>query len=186
MRSNAARDSRTFSEARAVTPFTQCVATLSATVPFVAPDAIERQRGAPLRLRLGANESAFGISPRADRAMRSAIERIAWYADPESFDLRSALAVLHGVPMENIVVGAGIDDLLGLVVLTFIDPGRSVVGSLGSYPTFGYHVSGYGGTFHHVPYRDDGHNDLEGLVARAHRVNATIVYLANPDNPTGT
>jgi len=155
-------------------------------VPFVAPDAIERQRGSPLRLRLGANESAFGTSPRAQRAMRSAVERVAWYADPESFDLRVRLAAFHGAAMGNIVVGAGIDDLLGLVVRAFVAPGRNVVASFGSYPTFAYHVSGYGAALHHVPYRDDGFNDLERLAALAHRVGATLVYLANPDNPTGT
>jgi histidinol-phosphate aminotransferase len=165
---------------------TPLVAALPATVPFVAPDAIERERGAPLRLRLGANESAFGVSPRAASAMRDALARIAWYADPESFDLRSSLAAMHGVPMANIVVGAGVDDLLGLVVRAFVAPGRNVVASLGSYPTFSYHVAGYGGALHHVPYRNDGTNDLEALAALARHTGATLVYLANPDNPTGT
>lgn len=175
-----------FVHAAAAAPFTPGVAALPATVPFVAPDALERRRGAPLRVRLGANESAFGVSPDADRAMRAALERISWYADPESFELRSALASLHGVPMQSLVVGAGIDDLLGLVVRAFVEPGRHVVSSHGSYPTFAYHVSGYGGTLHHVPYRHDGTNDLEGLAALAQRVGATLIYLSNPDNPTGT
>jgi histidinol-phosphate aminotransferase len=173
-------------KSRATAALTPCVAALPSMVPFVAPDAIERERGAPLRLRLGANESAFGISPHADRAMRDAVEHIAWYADPESFDLRAALAAFHGVPMGSLVVGAGIDDLLGLVVRAFVAPGRHVVASLGSYPTFAYHVAGHGGTLHHVPYRTDGTNDLEALAALAGRVGATLVYLANPDNPTGT
>src|ERR1019366_10184834 len=111
---------------------------------------------------LGANESAFGVSPDADRAMRAALERISWYADPESFELRSALAALHGVPMQSLVVGAGIDDLLGLVVRAFVEPGRHVVASHGSYPTFGYHVSGYGGALPHVPYPPHGANNPEG------------------------
>jgi histidinol-phosphate aminotransferase len=184
-RRNSTESSGTAPESSGAT-LTPGVAALPSTVPFVAPDAIERGRGSPLRLRLGANESAFGTSPHAQRAMRAAVERVAWYADPESFDLRARLAALHGVPMGNIVVGAGVDDLLGLVVRAFVAPGRNVVASYGSYPTFAYHVSGYGGALHHVPYQGDGFNDLEGLAALAHRVGATLVYLANPDNPTGT
>lgn len=167
-------------------PLTPLLARLPATVPFVAPDAMVRARGRPFDLRLGANESAFGACPRAADAMREAVSRIALYADPENYDLRRALATLHGVPMECIVVGAGIDDLLGLVVRSFVDESRCVVASLGSYPTFAYHVAGYGGTTASVPYRQDGRNDLEKLAARAHETKATLAYLANPDNPTGT
>jgi histidinol-phosphate aminotransferase len=165
--------------------FTALVESLPATIPFVAPDALERSSGRPIRLRLGANESAFGVSPLARRAMLEAIERIAWYADPENFYLRRKLAEVYRVQMENLVVGSGIDDLLGLVVRTFVDPGSPVVTSLGSYPTFNYHVAGYGGVLHRVPYRND-HNDLEALAEAARKLNARLVYLANPDNPTGT
>jgi histidinol-phosphate aminotransferase len=59
------------------------------------------------------------------------------------------------------------------------------VTSLGGYPTFNYHVLGYGGRLERVPYRDD-HNDLEGLAAAAHSTGAKLVYLANPDNPSGS
>lgn len=167
-------------------PLTPLVARLPAVVPFVAPDAIVRARGRPLALRLGANESAFGASPRAVAAMGDALSRIAWYADPESYDLRRALARIHAVPMECIVVGAGIDDLLGLIVRSFVDETRRVVASRGSYPTFAYHVAGYGGTMSWAPYRHDGRNDLEALAALAHENRAVLAYLANPDNPTGT
>ncbi|MBZ5521001.1 MAG: aminotransferase class I/II-fold pyridoxal phosphate-dependent enzyme [Acidobacteriia bacterium] len=165
--------------------FTRLVASLPATVPFVAPEALERKSGRPIRLRLGANESVFGIAPRARQAMIEAAGRIAWYADPENFLLREKLAQLHHVRMENLVVGSGIDDLLGLVVRTFVEPGMPVVTSLGAYPTLNYHVAGYGGEIHHVPYRNN-HNDLEALADTARRVDARLVYLANPDNPSGT
>jgi histidinol-phosphate aminotransferase len=154
-------------------------------VPFVAPDALERKSGRPLRLRLGANESPFGVSPRALQAMAEATRRISWYADPESLLLREKLARLHRVRIENLSIGSGIDDLLGLVVRVFVEQGTAVVTSLGGYPTFDYHVAGYGGKIHHVPYRND-HNDLEALAGTARRVGARLVYLANPDNPTGT
>jgi histidinol-phosphate aminotransferase len=166
-------------------PFTQLVQALPATVPFVGPKTLERHSRRLFRLRLGANESAFGVSPLARRAIEEGLERIAWYGDPESYELRSKLANSHAVGMENLVVGSGIDDLLGLIVRAFVTQGDIAVTSLGAYPTFNYHVSGYGGELQRVPYRA-GYNDLQALGDAASRVNARLVYLANPDNPTGT
>ncbi|MGB8957066.1 MAG: aminotransferase class I/II-fold pyridoxal phosphate-dependent enzyme [Tumebacillaceae bacterium] len=166
-------------------PFTALVRELPATVPFLAPDALQRSSGRALHLRLGANESPFGVSPSAREAMLSAMERAAWYADPESYELRTELARVHVIGIGHLVIGSGIDDLLGLVVRTYVERGDRVVTSLGAYPTFSYHVAGYGGELHRVPYRD-GCNDLQALAETAHRVGAKMVYLANPDNPTGT
>ncbi len=166
-------------------PLTPLVAGLPATVPFVAPEALQRQSGQAFRLRLGANESNFGPSPRASDAMREAVGRVNLYSDPESYELRSALAAHHGVSPHEMVFGSGIDDLLGLVVRTYLSPGETAVTSLGAYPTFNYHVSGYGGRLERVPYCDD-RNDLEALAAAAHQHHARLVYLANPDNPTGS
>ncbi|HEY7347865.1 MAG TPA: pyridoxal phosphate-dependent aminotransferase [Ktedonobacterales bacterium] len=166
-------------------PFTRLVAELPATVPFVAPEALERQSGRPIKLRLGANESTFGPSPRAREAMRAAADQVAWYGDPESYVLREALARHHRVSMDQIVVGSGIDDLLGLIVRAFLEHGEVAVTSLGAYPTFNYHVAGYGGSLERVPYRNNT-NDLQALAAAASRVKARLVYLANPDNPTGS
>ena len=122
-------------------PFTSIVQNLPSTVPFVAPEAIERRMGHPFKLRLGANESAFGISPLARQAMREAVDRLAWYNDPESYELRSELARIHNVTMDHIIVGSGIDDLLGLVAHTFIGVGDIAVTSLGAYPTFNYFIA---------------------------------------------
>src|SRR5262249_2496414 len=166
-------------------PVTRLVASLPATVPFVAPEAMERRRGRPFLLRLGANESTFGPSPRAKEAMRAPAELIANYADPESYELRAALATHQRVAMEQVVVGSGIDDLLGLVVRGFLDRGEVAVTSLGAYPTFNYHVAGYGGRLERIPYRDD-RNDLETLADTARTTGARLVYLANPDNPSGS
>jgi histidinol-phosphate aminotransferase len=83
------------------------------------------------------------------------------------------------------VVGAGIDDLLGLVVRAFVDPGDAVVMSKGAYPTFAFHVNGFGGRLVTPPYRDF-RNDLEALADAARAEQARLVFLANPDNPTGS
>ncbi|TNF21631.1 MAG: pyridoxal phosphate-dependent aminotransferase [Rhodobacteraceae bacterium] len=165
--------------------FTAIVDALPPTVPFIGPEKMERDRGAPFVARLGANESVFGPSPRAIEAMQAAAGEIWKYGDSTSHDLRHALAADLGIGPENIVIGAGIDGLLNSTVRLMVGPGDQVVTSDGAYPTFNYHVAGYGGTLHKVPYRAD-HEDPEALLAKAHEVGAKLVYLANPDNPMGT
>lgn len=166
--------------------FTPLVESLPSTIPFVAPEAIERQLGVRFTARLGANESAFGISTRAAEALFGALQKIPHYGDPENRQLREALAEKHQVGVNNISVGAGIDDLLGLTVRVFLDNTRVAVASLGSYGVFHYHVAGYGGNCRTLPYQSGGYNDLDGLAALACEAGASLVYLSNPDNPAGT
>jgi histidinol-phosphate aminotransferase len=158
---------------------------LPAAVPFVGPESLERNNGRRFEVRLGANESAFGVSPKAAAAMAEEIGRVSWYADPENFDLREALASEHGVAMEEISVGAGIDCLLGCIVRMTVEAGDPVVTSLGAYPTFNYHVAGFGASLVTVPYRED-REDPEALAAKVRETGAPLVYFANPDNPMGT
>ena len=162
---------------------TPLAAGLPATVPFVGPEAQERAAGRAFDARLGANESVFGPSPKAVAAM--AAEAHWKYGDPESHDLRTALAAHHGTTADHVIVGEGIDGLLGYLVRLFVGPGDAVVTSDGAYPTFNYHVAGFGGMLHKVPYRAD-HEDPAALFRKAQEVDAKLVYLANPDNPMGS
>jgi histidinol-phosphate aminotransferase len=141
--------------------------------------------GQPFVARLGANESVFGPSPGAVAAMAEAAAGVWRYGDPELFDLKAALAAHHGVRPENVTVGEVIDGLLGNLVRLLVAPGTAVVTSAGAYPTFNYHVAGFGGTLLTVPYRDDA-EDPEALLLAARKAGAPLVYLANPDNPMGS
>lgn len=165
--------------------YTSIVQNLPAIVPFVPVEALERNTGKVIHTRIGANESSFGVSPLAKQAMEEALTRISWYGDSESYDLRKELADQFRIGMDEIVIGSGIDELLGVIVRAFLEPGEVAVTSLGAYPTFHYHVSGFGGRIETVPYRDY-QNDLQALAEKAWETKAKIVYLANPDNPTGT
>jgi len=164
---------------------TPLAASLPATVPFVGPEAQERTMGQTFKARLGANESVFGPAPSAIKAMKAAVKDCWMYGDPESHDLRNALAEYHDVPAENIVVGAGIDGLLDSIVRLTITSGDHVVTSAGAYPTFNYHVTGYGGTINCVSYTAD-HEDPDRLIAKVRETGAKLVYMSNPDNPMGT
>ena len=158
---------------------------LPATVPFVGPETQERARGRAFAARLGANENTFGPSPHAIAAMADAARDVWMYGDPENFELRTALAVHHQIDADNIMVGEGIDGLLGYLARLLVGPGDVVVTSQGAYPTFNYHVAGFGGRIETVPYKDD-HEDPDALIAKATETGAKLVYLANPDNPMGT
>ncbi len=165
--------------------FTPIATALSASVPFIGPEAHERSRGRRFTARLGANESVFGPSPAAVAAIAAAAEEAWMYGDPEVHELRAALARHHGIPAENIVVGEGIDGLLGLLVRLIVAPGDPVATSDGAYPTFNFHVAGFGGVVHKVPYAGD-HEDPQALIDRARETSAKLIYLANPDNPMGS
>ncbi len=167
---------------RFLTPLAEA---LPATVPFTGPETLERRRGQPFRARLGANESLFGPSPAAIQAMQAAAAEAWKYGDPENHDLKGALAANHRVAPENLAIGPGIDGLLGLICRLTLTPGTPVVTSLGAYPTFNFHVTGYGGTLTRVPYKGD-HEDPEALLNAARQTGARLLYLANPDNPMGS
>lgn len=152
-------------------------------VPFVAPEALEARLGVKFRLRMGANESAFGPSPRAVEAMRAV--PVAHYGDPQSLALREALGARYEIEIDRITVGVGIDELLILLCRAFVDPGDHVVTSFGSYPTFEFAAMGAGGELLRVPYREDAPH-LEALAEAARTHRAKVVYLANPDNPSAS
>ena len=117
--------------------------------------------------------------------MEQAARDVWMYGDPESHDLKQALARQHRISADSIVVGEGIDGLLGYLVRLLIGADDPVVTSDGAYPTFNFHVTGFGGILHKVPYKGD-HEDPVALAARARATDAKLIYFANPDNPMGS
>jgi len=166
--------------------FTPVVSALPSIVPFVAPEEIERSRGKAFDVRLGANELTYGPSPRAIEAMSRAASSVWMYGDPKSHELRMALADYHRVQPLNIVVGEGVDGLLSYTAHLLIGPGDALVTTQGTYPTLNYFVAGRGGVLHTVPYGSDDRQNLDALLAKAWEVDAKVLYVVNPDNPSGT
>ena len=164
---------------------TAVVGALPVTVPFVGPEAQQRASGRIFRARIGANESSFGPSPRVVARMKEIAGDMWMYCDPDNYDLKQAAAAHHGVSASNIVVGEGIDGLLGLLAHMYVEPGMPVVTSLGAYPTFNFHIAAVGGRLVEVAYEND-RESLDGLLAAVRRENAPLVYLSNPDNPMGS
>ena len=165
--------------------FTPLVTSLPSSVPFVGPEALERRSGNVIQARIGANESVFGPAPSVIKAMQDHAAEAWMYGDPENHDLKQALAAHLGVGPENICVGEGIDGLFGYALRLFVEPGISVATSLGAYPTFNFHVAGFGGRLVTTPYVED-REDPASLLKLVKAEKARVVYLANPDNPMGT
>ena len=164
---------------------TEVVANIPASTPFVGPETLERQMGQRFELRLGANESLFGPSPLAVEAMKLAAEQGQFYGDPEGWELRSEIARRNGCSIENVVLASGIDELLMLFSRAFLALGDVAVTTRGSYPTFEYAVRSVGGRLVHAEYREC-RPDLASISNLAGRDLAKIVYVANPDNPSGS
>ena len=165
--------------------YTKIVEKLPSSVPFVGPEAQERNLKQLFKARIGANESVFGPSLKATLAMQNEIIKTWKYGDPENFELKHALAKKHMVEPENIVVGEGIDGILGYLVRLLIEKGDNVVTTDGAYPTFNYHVEGFGGQLHKIPFKNDT-EDLENLLKKVKETSAKILYVSNPNNPMGT
>ncbi|MCU0803103.1 MAG: pyridoxal phosphate-dependent aminotransferase [Rhodobacteraceae bacterium] len=164
---------------------TPLVASLPATVPFTGPETLERRQGHAFVARLGANESGFGPSPHAIAAMQAAAAGAWMYGDPDMHDLRHAIAAHHRMTPAHVMIGEGIDGLLGTLARLTIAPGDPVVTSLGAYPTFAFHIAACGGVLTRVPYAHH-HEDPVALLAAAIQTRAKLLYLANPDNPMGS
>ena len=165
--------------------FTKIAYDLPETVPFVGPESQERENLFSFDARLGANESVFGPSKMVTEAIKVQADEVWQYGDPESFDLLQKLSEFYILPRDNFIIGEGIDGLLGNLVRLFIEPGDEVISSLGAYPTFKYHIDGFGGKMSFVPY-NNYFEDLDALLIAAKKNKAKILYLSNPDNPMGT
>jgi histidinol-phosphate aminotransferase len=135
-------------------------------------------------VKLASNENPLGPSPKALAAMRAALEDITRYPDGNGFDLKQALIARYGVSMGQIVLGNGSNDVLELVARTFLAPGVSAVYSKHAFAVYPLSVQSVGAIHIETPATNFGH-DLSAM-AGAIREDTRIVFVANPNNPTGT
>jgi len=133
-------------------------------------------------VKLASNENPLGISPRARAAVEAALADLARY--PDGFDLAKAIAGRLGVPMEAVVLGNGSNDVLEMVASAFLAPGRAAVFAQHAFAVYPLATQARGATSIVVPAKDYGH-DLPAMLA-AVTPETRVVFLANPNNPTGT
>lgn len=135
-------------------------------------------------VKLASNENPLGPSPRAMEAARHALFEANWYPDGGSKRLREVLADRYGVHPEEVFVGLGSSEIIDLASRVLLRPGLEGITSEGSFALFSIAIRASGGKLILTPLRDFGF-DLDAIAA-AVTPQTRIVYIANPNNPTGT
>ncbi|HSD99968.1 MAG TPA: aminotransferase class I/II-fold pyridoxal phosphate-dependent enzyme, partial [Burkholderiales bacterium] len=135
-------------------------------------------------VKLASNENPRGVSPLARRAIEAALPELARYPDGNGFELKQALGRRLGIPQERIVLGNGSNDVLEMAARAFLAPGLAAIYSQHAFAVYPLAVQAAGATGIEVPARDYGH-DLAAM-RRAVTPGTRLVFIANPNNPTGT
>jgi histidinol-phosphate aminotransferase len=135
-------------------------------------------------VKLASNENPRGIGPRTRAAIEGAIGEVARYPDGNGYALKQALSARHSVDAASIVLGNGSNDVLELAALAFLGPGRAAVMSQHAFAVYPLATQARGARSIVVPARDFGH-DLEAM-AKAIDEETYVIWIANPNNPTGT
>jgi histidinol-phosphate aminotransferase len=135
-------------------------------------------------VKLASNENPLGVSPRAMEAMRNALAEVARYPDGSGFELKAALSAHYRIEPSRIVLGNGSNDVLDLAARAFLSPSVSAVYSQHAFAVYPLATQSVGAKGIEVPAHAYGH-DLTAMGA-AVTENTRVVFIANPNNPTGT
>jgi len=147
-------------------------------------EEVEREYGISDSIKLASNENPLGPSPRAVAALAAALTDVHRYPDGSGFYLKEKLAAKLGVAADQIALGNGSNEILELLARSFLRPGDDAVMSEQAFVVYASVVQAAAGIPRAVPLKDFTH-DLEAL-AGAVRKSTRLVFLGNPNNPTGT
>ena len=160
------------------------IRSISPYLPGKPITQLAREMGLPVEhiVKLASNENPRGMSPKARAAIERALSGISLY--PDDYDLKKALSDHTGLGMDRLVLGNGSNDLIDLAARVFLAPGRSTVIAQHAFAIYQIASITAGAECIHVPAKDYGH-DLTAMRA-AIRPDTRLVWIANPNNPTGT
>ena len=147
-------------------------------------EELERELGIASSVKLASNENPLGPSPRAVRAMRAVLKDVNRYPDGGSFKLTAALSQKFDIPENSILLGNGSNELIEIIIRTFLRPGEEVISARGAFIVYVLITQAAGGTNVVVPMKNDTH-DLSAM-AKAVTDRTRLIFIANPNNPTGT
>jgi histidinol-phosphate aminotransferase len=164
--------------------FRPALASIVPYEPGKPAEEVQRELGLARIVKLASNEGPFGPFPAAREALARGIPELNRYPDGGFYRLRHALAARHGVAPENIVASAGADGLIGYLSLSLLNPGDEVVLGWPSFPSYVLGAVKLDARAVEVPLRDDRY-DL-GALLEAITERTKLVYVCNPNNPTGT
>ena len=146
---------------------------------------LERELGISGIVKLASNENPLGCSPLAVAAMHEAIKTIALYPDGNGFELKDALSKRCGIAHDRMILGNGSNDMLELAARAFLAVGDKAAYSAHAFAVYPLATQAVGATGISVPAINFGH-DLEAMLKVAVEQQAKLVFIANPNNPTGT
>ncbi len=167
-----------------IQPANKGIAAITPYQPGKPIDELKRELGIDNIIKLASNENPLGTSKHAIEAMQTALSDISRYPDGFGFELKQALSQTFGVGLAQLTLGNGSNDILELVARTFIAENQSAVYSQHAFAVYALAVQAVGGVGIEVPAKDYGH-DLPAMAA-AIRPDTRVVFIANPNNPTGT
>lgn len=147
-------------------------------------EEVEREYGIRGTAKLASNENPLGPSPKAIAALTARLDELSLYPDGDCFYLKGALANKLGVRQDQLIVGNGSNELIELAARTFMSPGDEAVVSEGTFVVYRLVLEAMGCAAKSVPLRSFAY-DLDAM-AKAITPATRCVFLANPNNPTGT
>jgi histidinol-phosphate aminotransferase len=147
---------------------------------------LERELGITGIIKLASNENPLGPSPASVAAIKEAIQNISLYPDGNGFELKEALVKRYAVEHANITLGNGSNDLLELAARAFLTPGDKVIYSAHAFAVYALATQAVGATGISVPATQGYGHDLPAMLKAAQKEKAKIIFIANPNNPTGT
>jgi histidinol-phosphate aminotransferase len=160
------------------------IRTLVPYAPGKPIEEVEREYGIANSIKLASNENPLGPSPMAMRVIREKLADLHLYPDGDCFYLKRTLANNLAISSDQLIFGNGSNEIIELAVRTFMRPGDEAVMARQAFIVYKLIVQAAGGVAKQVPLRDFTH-DLESM-ANAISSKTRIVFLANPNNPTGT
>ncbi|UCD36619.1 MAG: histidinol-phosphate transaminase [Nitrospiraceae bacterium] len=160
------------------------ISSIQPYVPGKPVEELERELGISGSVKLASNENPVGPSPRALRALRAGMSSLNRYPDGSCYYLRKALAERLGADPDELIFGNGSNEIIELAVRTFLSPGDAAVMAHPSFIVYASIVQAMNGKSIVVPLKDWRH-DLKAMASKITK-KTKIVFIANPNNPTGT
>ena len=167
------------------TPFRAATAALVPYNAGLSAEHVRRRYGVAEVVKLASNENPFGASPAVAASLAAGLGSVALYPDPHCTALRAAIGERLAVAPDRLVFGNGSEDLVGIACRAFLDPGDRVVLSSPTFSIYADFATVMGAAVFDVPRRADLSLDVEA-VCRALTPETRLLFLCNPNNPTGT
>ncbi len=161
-----------------------CLEPIIPYTPGKPIEEVERELGITDVIKMASNENPLGPSPRVLEAIQNFLPKINLYPDGNAYYLKQALAAHLGLSEQNIICGNGADELIILAATTYLDPGDEIIMAHPSFSEYDFAARLMGAQPVRVPAVNFGH-DLPGMLA-AITERTKIIYICNPNNPTGT